>query len=174
MKSINQILQDSVDQIRSALQQLQPEPFIESLPSVLIEDEEVYRRLPEDVSAVYFLTHPYEELLYLGKANDLRTRWRPSGHTHDCLDPTLQLRDVKLAWWALDVDLLSAVEEVLTKAWRPLWNGGAKDWIKRYRPEWNWPDDITDRQITDSERSRGQFTKGSARLNDLWRKQHAA
>lgn len=155
MESINQILRDSANQIRSTLRQLEPGSFIQSLPSVLIEDEEVYRQLPVDVSAVYFLTHPIEELLYVGKTNNLQTRWRPTGHTHEYLQPAIRLGQVTLAWWVLDADISSIVEEILIGTWGPSWNGGVTGWIRMYRPDLEWPDNIDNESIESSERQRG-------------------
>lgn len=168
---INQILQESVNQVRSALSRLQPELFIESLPSVLIEDDGVFRELPEDVLAVYFLTHPIEELLYIGKANDLQRRWRPTGNTHSCLDPAIRLGCVKLSWWELDVDSLSIVEDLLIKLWSPPWNGGVTGWVRKYRPELEWPDDVDERRIVSSERERGFTVQQHERLAKLSRQQ---
>jgi hypothetical protein len=171
MELINQIIRNATDQIREAVQQLEPLPFIKSLPSVLIEDEEVFRRLPEEISAIYFLTHPYEELLYIGKANNVQRRWRPVGNTHACLGPAIQLGHVKLSWWKLDIDSLSIVEDLLIKLWSPLWNGGVTDWIRKYRPELEWSDDVDESWIKSSESRRGFTSQQHERLAKLARQQ---
>jgi len=119
MDIINQI-QAGLAQIEKALSKLQ----IGALPYVVIADDDVCESLPMRTAAVYFLTHPTEGLLYIGKAKNVRSRWgAPAYRQHDCLEMAIRLRDVRLSWWALPESLLGVVEESLIRMRKPKWNG---------------------------------------------------
>ena len=76
-KLIQRAIGQAFDDITTAVSGID----IGSLPNVPIVDVYVKRTLPLSTSAVYFVTHPEEGVLYIGKANDLRARWRCDGRS---------------------------------------------------------------------------------------------
>lgn len=116
-----------LDQIKAALLGLDQGAFIASLPFVTIEDEEVSESLPRKMTAVYFLTHDSEGLLYVGKTHELRKRWLNAYWSHNhcghqCMPHALHLKDVRLSWWQLPKELIEIVESSLIRLWTPKWN----------------------------------------------------
>jgi hypothetical protein len=104
---------------------------IDSLPSVLIEDIHVARLLPFDTSAIYFLSHPEKGLLYIGTASNLQGRWSLKCDmfgefsvelTHSCLDPAINLGNVRLSWWSVPKECLVTLESFLIRDLLPRWN----------------------------------------------------
>ncbi len=64
-------LLDALEGVRACLDSL----VIEDLPSVPIDGEDWNKRL-ESVSGIYFIRSQSKGLLYIGKAGNLRRRWR--------------------------------------------------------------------------------------------------
>lgn len=72
--------------------QIEQEIFqIETLPRLPLSDR---HQLP-DIPAVYFAVSPTDEVLYVGRAVALRTRWR----THHRLPQLLKFTGVQIAWF---------------------------------------------------------------------------
>lgn len=118
------------------------------LPHVLIEDDKVGQHLPTRSPAIYFLVHELRELLYIGKAKDLRSRWLFTGiefnnprpltegedkyhelsvyfarnSVHHCLGRALELGGVTIHYWKLPKKYLSIVELLLLAELKPPWN----------------------------------------------------
>ncbi len=98
---------------------------LSSLPRFKITDEDVSERLPRAMAAIYFLLHPTEGVLYIGKAHNLKGRWSPNFFRrtpHECFEGALELGDVELAWWAVPKEYLTALEALLIQIWSPKWN----------------------------------------------------
>ena len=72
---LQNIVEDAQKNIASKLSQVD----LQSLPSVFIDTMGACDELPARTSVIYFLHHPVYRLLYVGKAKDLRKRWRSLG-----------------------------------------------------------------------------------------------
>ncbi len=101
------------------------------LPFIFITDFDSTHTLPVNITCVYFLTHQEEGLLYVGKALNLKTRWRVQTNiygqilpefNHSCLFPAIELGNVKLHWWEILPELRSLCESILIKKLKPKWN----------------------------------------------------
>ncbi|MFH0344791.1 MAG: GIY-YIG nuclease family protein [Chromatiales bacterium] len=114
---------------------------------MLIKDRNVSDKLPHATSALYFLTHPSEGLLYIGKAGNFRGRWSLKSDftgqtsielTHACLDPAINLGNVRLSWWPMPKDCLVSLESFLIQDLSPKWNtagrgpGGPKNNMREF------------------------------------------
>lgn len=100
------------------------------LPYTEIDDDFFYKRLKTQCSCIYFLAHKNKEILYVGKAIDLRQRWRfcieseasePYAKHHK-LDESLELGNVRIHWLEAEKTLLSILESVFIKELQPRWN----------------------------------------------------
>ncbi len=119
-------------ELRERLREL--DPF--DLPSVPVE--RTTRDLP-NVSCVYFVLVPasHPEILYIGKAANLRARWSPNWQNgyHACHLPALKRGFCQLAWWELGRVLTDIAERLLIDLHRPPWNlqgnpdGSGVPWI---------------------------------------------
>lgn len=97
------------------------------LPSVLI-DAIPFDNCPFANNAIYFLTHPTYGILYVGKANNLRGRWRCDWNygalewmpTHKQHQRALDLGGVYLSW--TECKNPDVIEAILIKALQPPWN----------------------------------------------------
>lgn len=78
---------------------------ISVLPSVRLSERS---KLPA-VSAVYFAISASDEVLYIGKANNLSCRW----YGHHRYDQLCKFRDVRLAWLEMSQDELDVMEQSL-------------------------------------------------------------
>ncbi len=121
--------------VRDFLRRVRPE----ELPGVGMIALDVSDALPAATSAVYFLWSASKGLLYIGKAGNLRNRWRlvysfiktgdpmedirwdPQG-THSKLRDALELGDVTLHWLAIPRDYITLAESLLVQAHTPPWN----------------------------------------------------
>lgn len=104
---------------------------LNSLPFINIKNRESFESLPPNICCVYFLIHPVQGVLYVGKAINLRSRWRIKYNAwgqfnreqnHDCLLKSIRLRDVKLAWWEIPKEYKPLIENMLIKIYNPKWN----------------------------------------------------
>lgn len=83
------------------------------LPSIPLEEK---WRFPKKVSCVYFVITKDDELLYIGRAIDLYTRWQ----SHHYLEKLATLNGVKLAWLQVpDIEELPKLEYELIKLLSP-------------------------------------------------------
>jgi GIY-YIG catalytic domain len=107
---------------------------IESLPSILLENYKSVDALPEATSCVYFLTHPEQGFLYIGKSNNLKKRFykypsifdssQPEElFTHPALIHAVRLGNTKLSWLEVPPVFNELIEKTLIKALEPKWNG---------------------------------------------------
>lgn len=120
---------------------------IDSLPNVLIEDMYVVDLLPSDTSAIYFLSHHDKGLLYIGKASNLKGRWSLkcdiAGQfsvelTHHCLDPAINLSNVRLSWWSVPKVCLATIESILIRDLSPRWNREGRTGGRATNDRWNY------------------------------------
>jgi excinuclease UvrABC nuclease subunit len=90
---------------------------IQRLPSVTFRE----RTLLPRVSGVYFVFNTYGELLYVGKAKNLRERWR---YHHRAT----QVRGDYRIHWILGSDAAERErrETIFINMFRPPWNGSFK------------------------------------------------
>ena len=90
------------------------------LPSLPLESR---RSLP-DISALYFVLDEDDELLYIGRANNLVKRWR--GHGHDLFIDIeqlgLDLNNLRIAWLKCDKRLINSSETKFIARLKPLLN----------------------------------------------------
>lgn len=96
--------------------------------SILLTNENL-RTLPE-VPAVYFVKDLDEEVLYVGRTENLQYRWR----YHHLIERQLSCIDywkMSLCWY-VDVENIYKLESDLIKEWRPAWN--CQDNTDYYRP----------------------------------------
>jgi len=107
---------------------------IESLSGIPLENYKSINALPEATSCVYFLTHPEQGLLYIGKANNLKKRFymypsifdtsQPEVlHTHPALIQAVRCGNTKLSWLEVSPDLNEMIEKILIGTLVPKWNG---------------------------------------------------
>ncbi len=93
------------------------------LAFVALEDKD---SLPNE-PCVYLVLDKQGSVLYVGKSENLRQRWR-SDHKFEALS---RLEDVKISYLKVELDLLTRVENALIKAFSPPLNfvtvqGGGK------------------------------------------------
>ena len=81
------------------------------LPFVALEDKE---SLPNE-PCVYLVLDKHGSVLYLGKSENLRQRWR-SDHKFEALS---RLEDVRISYLKVEPDLLTRIENALIKALSP-------------------------------------------------------
>jgi hypothetical protein len=104
----------------------------ECLPGVAVEAIGFEDRLPVTTTAVYFLMRK-GRILYIGRATNLRNRWRVENELidtskvcwercHHKLADALELGDVSLHWWVLPRKYLAIAESVFLQIHRPPWN----------------------------------------------------
>ncbi len=118
--------------IRQTLHDLMGPLTIDELPGIRVEHVRSCRELPLE-PAVYFLKSLSLGLLYIGRATNLRSRWRTESYIDDATiinwdrchakhKEALDLGDVTLHWWAIDRELLGVVESILLQIHSPPWN----------------------------------------------------
>ena len=106
---------------------------ISDLPSALIEGLDVGLLLPPNTSAIYFLRSMSQGLLYIGRATNLRGRWRLQRRISDAsqiewelchakLREAIALEDVTIYWWPIPPHHLAVAESVLLQIHKPPWN----------------------------------------------------
>ena len=109
---------------------------IPGLPSISLDTYESAATHGPACSAVYFLWSKREGLLYIGKATNVRNRWRlrtrydrSAGREaiwwemcHSRLRDAVELGDVRLHWWDMPRQYITAVESLLLQIHRPTWN----------------------------------------------------
>jgi hypothetical protein len=113
-----QSLVDKIAKLYYRIEKLSELISLDSLPSVNVDNEKVFEALPHKASCVYFLTHAEQGLLYIGKAYDLKQRFKYHGH----IRPALSLKNVRLFWLELPCELLAICEDVLIAGRTPRWN----------------------------------------------------
>lgn len=96
-----------------------------TLPSVPLESR---RDLPTD-PCIYFAIDGQGLVQYVGKAKNLRNRW--GGHHH--YNDFTRMSNVRIAYIAVDVDLLSAVERSFIEWIAPPLNGRKRCLVKKKR-----------------------------------------
>lgn len=122
------------DQITQSVESLNQDALLSSLPFVIIDHEEFWQVIPVKTTGIYFLTHPVEGLLYIGKAKNIRNRWSDTFMgIHDCLEGAVRLGNVRLSWLPLPDGLNLLVEQKLIRLWKPKWNGHAEKGVERRR-----------------------------------------
>lgn len=87
---------------------------VKSLLSIQVADR---NRLPR-LAGVYFVTDSDGQVLYVGKAVDLRARWC----SHQYLDRALKTPDLQIAWLELRPIDLIIVESLMIQTFSPAWN----------------------------------------------------
>lgn len=104
-------------------------PF-DLLPSIVIDTVDLGPRLP-NVACVYFLTHPDQGLLYVGRAVALSQRFEVPKNiyqqrmwdlAHAWLYPCYRLGNVRLSWWTIPSDFIEEVESAAIKILHPRLN----------------------------------------------------
>lgn len=111
-----------IDRLESRLALVNWRELVASLPTVSPHSRNVSTKLPS-VSAVYFLHNRAKELLYIGKAENLKTRWRASRNVeHDHLSKALKMDDVQLSWQEMEIRHLIIIESAFIRLWFPTWN----------------------------------------------------
>ncbi len=112
------------DEIRNNLLNL--ELIDDSIASLNINDHESLDQLPLNTSCIYFLTHPKQGILYIGKASDLRGRFRGKNfsgvHTHHRLEAAIKLKNVRLSWVDCLEPAKTIIEMLLIRNLKPAWN----------------------------------------------------
>jgi excinuclease UvrABC nuclease subunit len=116
----------SFEQLRQAAAQI----VIADLPMIEICDREIWARLPCECSAVYFVTHPIDGVLYIGKTAAIRQRWASTYRlgrqiytlNHSKHAQALDLGDCELSWLEIDRCYLAALEAALIGLHLPPWN----------------------------------------------------
>ncbi len=91
---------------------------IKELPHEHLDGPAFNLRLPS-VCAVYFLMRESGKLLYVGRALDLKLRWRSTHHRQEA---ALKLRDVSLYWLVCPFERLDVIEHLFIATRRPAWN----------------------------------------------------
>jgi len=87
------------------------------LPGADIETCEARKMLPS-ISAVYFVIDDAGRIVCIGKAYNLKDRWK----AHHCAPRLSELTGARLAWCELPFGYLTAVESLLIQVHRPAWN----------------------------------------------------
>ena len=90
-----------------------------------IEDFSIFPHLPAyqhrqfpEIPAIYIAFDPPGDVLYIGRAQSLRKRWRGS-YTHPWLKVVCK---IQVAWFHVDVEHQPALEKLLIEHYRPLGN----------------------------------------------------
>ena len=135
------------------------------LPSIPLESLISCDDIAPGISCLYFLMHPIHGLLYVGKAKDLRQRWRASGFypgeersaTHQYHERCIELGDVCLSWLPLDETAHEIAETIAIRCFEPHWNvrkskhgyetpaGVPSRHLKREGTLEEWPDSVLDK-----------------------------
>lgn len=105
---------------------------IGALPGVGVDHPGFGDVLPFSTAAVYFLVSGEGRLLYIGKAANLRNRWRVAyqligtgidwSACHGKLKDAVALGGVVLRWWELPRRYLATAESILLQIHEPPWN----------------------------------------------------
>ena len=69
----------AVDEVTTEVQNLLKDINLSKLPCISIDSVEACDRIPPGIACLYFVHHPHHGLLYIGKAANLRLRWRAAG-----------------------------------------------------------------------------------------------
>ena len=100
------------------------------LSSKRIQTISDFKSLPA-VSCVYFVCNGQENLLYVGKAANLRSRWTIKTSVygefieelnHSCLLRILDMKSCSIFWWEVDKRMRTVLETCLIQTLHPLWN----------------------------------------------------
>ncbi len=97
---------------------------LQSLPSAVIDSPNFSDNLPT-IPAVYFVFGRGKKPVYIGKAVNLRNRWKlPSvmGNVHAKLRDSLNLKGAHLRWLEMPKDELLVAEVLLIQHYAPKWN----------------------------------------------------
>lgn len=90
---------------------------LEDLPSIELKGRQSIRSLPDE-SAVYVLADESGVVYYVGKANNLKSRW----NSHAIMKRAIEREDLRLFYWGIPIGFLASVESFLITQLRPLWN----------------------------------------------------
>lgn len=98
------------------------------LNKIKLENENY--NLPFNICGLYFLLHPDQGILYIGKTINLRQRWSilrddKSNELltcHHMLERSLEQGGVYLAWKEINREIAGLIEPILIKKLHPKWN----------------------------------------------------
>ena len=101
---------------------------IGELPFLTIDGFESLTGLPK-ISCVYFVVCPTtHNVLYIGKATNLRGRWSPNTNVHgDVIDVhsgfylAAEMK-ARLYWWDMPKKMIATIEGILIRKMNPKWN----------------------------------------------------
>lgn len=113
----------------STAERIMSEVSVEKLPHVAIDSLASFDRLPT-VSGLYFLVSNSGEVLYLGKAENVKARWKPRrnvyGEVMHSTSHRMLLRAVeqqcRLHWLELPKHLITLAETAALRRRKPSWN----------------------------------------------------
>ena len=111
-----------------------------NLPRIELNDYDFCEDIPipHRICCLYFLVHPVDGLLYIGKSTNLRERWRitrgekygaitKQHHVLERYDPP---EHVFLCWYEIDRNLAELMEPILIRELNPEWNVHSKAKLK--------------------------------------------
>jgi GIY-YIG catalytic domain len=114
-----QSIVDKIAKLYYRIEELSKLINLDSLPSINLDNEGIFKALlPNAPHCVYFLTHAEHGLLYIGKAYNLKYRFKH----HEHLQPAIDLGNARLSWLELPRELPAVLEDVLIVGRRPKWN----------------------------------------------------
>ena len=102
---------------------------LDDLPYRNLADFQSCDDLPSRLPCIYFLLHPKHGVLYIGKAKNIRQRWRSQGVAGGNREPAhkhhercVEIGNVKLSWLELDPSAHEMVETEAIHYYNPCWN----------------------------------------------------
>lgn len=127
--SIVKGLEPALAQITSILEQLS----IADLPSAPMVSPDFNIFLPTATSAIYFIRSKSRGLMYIGRATNVRNRWRKATSwvrsdticwemCHHRFRDALKLKDCVLHWLPVPKPYLGVLEGLLIHYHKPPWN----------------------------------------------------
>jgi len=122
-------IEQAVDEVTARVQSLLKDLDFRELPSIAIDSLEACDKIPRGIPCLYFVHHPSFGLLYLGKAVDLRRRWKAEGRIgqlrtalHQIHKRCIEIGNVTLSWFQLDPRAHEIAETIAIRFFHPWWN----------------------------------------------------
>jgi hypothetical protein len=121
-------IERAVDEVNTRIISFLQKLDLKKLPSIPIDSLEACDKIPRGITCLYFVLHP-SSLLYVGKAKDLRARWRAAGHVgeerqamHGLHNRCIDVGKCHLSWLRLHIEAHEIVETLAIRVLHPAWN----------------------------------------------------
>jgi hypothetical protein len=149
MEDIAVEIEQAVDTVNASVQDALRAVDLAKLPFVVLDSLEACDKIPRGISCLYFLRHTPSGLLYVGKAADLRGRWRAEGRAggerkalHHLHARCIEVGGTVLSWFQLHQRAHEIAETVAIRVLHPPWN------IRKRVPDLEYDE----RNVSDSDR----------------------